>query len=178
MQIISILFDNNGKIVGTDNILSLPCFKFILSNLDIKLNQKKLLANINGKNYIIYKLRVPIANQTYEQFLVEEWRMVPDLTITNLKNQPSKTSLTTNLFTPLEQEVIYALLNGYSTSKEIEECLYQFNKPITGSIKYTLSTLFKRFNTGNKNDLTRLLKLYDLDKHLPLSLFPSGIYDI
>lgn len=183
MQITSILFDNNGKIVGRDNILTLPCFKFIMSNLDIKLNQKKLLANADGKNYIIKKIQVELSNQIYEQFIVEEWRMVDVLTITNLKRQASKKHQVTNLFnyptfTPLEQEVIYALLSGYGTSKEIEECLSQFGSALTGNIKYTLSILFKRFNTGNKTDLTRLLKLYDLDKHLPLSLFPSGVYDI
>lgn len=182
MEVTSILIDSAGNLVGDINISSLPWFKILMLNLGIKPNYKKLLANTGDKNYLFWKMQVEINNSTYDQFFIEEWRMLQSLSIVNQSPHSRTTTpqelVNYNSFNPLEQEVIYALLNGYITDKEIDVYLSQFSKQVKGNIKYTISMLFSRFDTSNRADLVHLLKIYALDRYLPASLFPTGVYDL
>ena len=174
-QIVSIITDNKGNIIN--NINTLPFFQLVLINLDILPNQKKLLLNTLDKNYTICKIPFEINACLYFQYIFEEWRMNNSLnTIYTVFNKNDK-KLEYSSFHIFEQEVIYCLLNSYITDKEIETYLKKLTKnKIKGSIRHTVSMLHLRFNTNNRNDLIRLLKLYDFDQYVPKSLFPPGYY--
>ena len=177
MQLTSIITDNRGNIIGNNNYL--PFFKLALIDLNISPNQKKLLANTLDKNYSICKIQIEIETYLYFQYIIEEWRMGNNLNSVNKQIKFNDNIFAYESFNTFEQEIIYSLLSGYTTDKEIENYLIKFTKvKIKGNIKYTISILYLRFNTGNRTDLISLLKLYDFDKYLPSSLFPPGIYDL
>lgn len=179
MKLISIITDSNGNIVDSNNSISLS--KLALVNLEhILPNQKKLLANILEKNYTVFRLPLKINNLSFNQYIFEEWKI--DNNIPN--PQGSKSNLNNNLtdikkFSDLEQEIIYSLLSGYTTDKDIEHYIQRITKSkIRGSIRYAISTLYTRFNTNNKIDLIEILKQYGFDRHIPKSLFPLSEYPL
>ena len=78
-------------------------------------------------------------------------------------------------FNTFEQEIIYCLLNSYITDKEIESYLTRKNNnKIKGNVKYTIAMLYLKFETNSRTDLIRILRFYNFDKYVPISLFPQG----
>ncbi len=182
-QLISIITDNFGNII-VNNSKFFPFLKLTLINLQLQPNQKKLLVNMLDKNYLICKIPFEIKTYPYCQYVFEEWRMGNDFNQILSNTLKKQIKINENVFTyesfsTFEQEIIHSLLSGYTTDKEIESYLKKFiSKKTKGNIKYTISMLYLRFNTCSRTDLIKLLKLYELDKYLPISLFPPGIYDL
>ena len=164
--------DQIGNIIeGNDKF---PLVHIALTHFDILPIQKKLLVNTLDRNYSICKIPFRINNSYYFQYILEEWRMK---IIPHHKRKESQINY--DSFTVFEKEIIYALLNGYSTNKEIDLYLKSVMKSnTTGNVKHTITALFSKLGTDNRVDLLKLLFSYELDKYLPRSLFPQGLYDI
>ncbi len=179
-NLISIITDLHGNIIYSSNNSS-PLISLALCDLNVEYYQKKLIANMLDRNYIVYKIKLTIGTQLLVQYFFEEFK-AHVLINQKLQNEANKLmtayKICFNTFSELEQEVIYSLLNGYTTDKCINRFLSDVRPAkIKGNIKYTISNLYNKFSCDNRIDLIRILRYYGFDKNLPKSIFPAGIYD-
>lgn len=175
-NLIAITTDRNGNLIGNT---SFPLMKIVLNDLDMNCGEKRLLANLLDKNYVVYKTPVQVLDKMFFQYLFEEWRINNNLNLRQCKHSPKKQLKDINLFSMFEQEIIYCLLSGYTIDKVIEQFLVQATrtKP-KGNIKYAVAALFTKFECDNRTTLIDLLKYYELDRYLPITIFPPGVYQI
>ncbi len=176
-NLISFVMDNNGNILGNSGNY-FPFFKFALSKLNLKFNQKKLLANMFEKNYTVCKLPLELNGAFLNQYIFEEWRIDNNTPLTLTKNLfINKELKNAQNFSDFEQELIYSLLSGYIVDKEIEKFLCQITcNKIKGNVRYTISSLYEKFSCDNRTDLVELLKAHELNGNLPKTIFPTGEY--
>lgn len=176
-SVISIITDKNGNIINT--IDTMPFFQLALKKINIENDRKVLLANIFDKNYTVYKTLLNSFGNIMNNWIFEEWRLNSNILI-----QSNKKFIINNLlknikiFSLFEQEVIYSILSGYYSNKEIEAFIINntITKELNGNVRYTISSLYDKFNCNNKHDLRILFQLHDLDKFLPITIFPAGLY--
>lgn len=176
-KVIAVITDLNGNLVESTNF---PFLKLALKDLDIKCNEKKLLANILDKNYTVYKTQINLSSSNFLQYLFEEWKINNNVHVSPPRSKIINNHLKDiNSFTDFEREIIYCLLSGYVIDKSIEKFLCQItNKKLSGNIKYTIAALYSKFECDNRSLLIELLKFYELDRYLPVSIFPPGVYKI
>lgn len=175
-RIISVTTDLAGNIVDMNN-LGNQLIGIALKDLDLACNSKKLMANILDKNYVVYKVPLSTKNNLLYQYVFEEWRLfnVPIKTHTFV----NKSLRDINSFSLFEQEIIYSMLNGYTEDKNIACFLFKVKlEKVCGSIKWAVSSLYKKFDCDNRVKLIEMLKYYELDRFLPISIFPPGLYDL
>lgn len=178
MSLISIITDQSGQIISSKNS-SKPLTELMQPILNLKFDKKVLFANILDNNYIVCRLQLNILDSTFNQYIFDEWRFCGLTDNKNTETFKTRKKFEYNSFNSFEKEVIFALLNGYSTNKEIEYFLKNnYGLPIKGNIQHIISMLFLRFNCDNRACLIKMLKMNSLDKYLPSSLFPPGIYDL
>ncbi|TXJ02065.1 MAG: hypothetical protein E6Q32_03145 [Neisseriales bacterium] len=176
-KVIAVLTDLNGNLIENTNF---PFLKLALKDLDIKCNEKKLLANMLDKNYTVYKTQINLSNNDFFQYLFEEWKINNNINLSIDKVQVMNTQLKDiNSFTDFEREIIYSLLSGYVIDKAIEQFLIKLtNQKLRGNVRYTIAALYSKFECDNRSLLIELLKYYELDRYLPVSIFPPGVYKI
>lgn len=176
-KVIAVLTDLNGNLVENNNF---PFLKLALKDLDINCNEKKLLANMLDKNYTVYKTQINLSNNDFFQYLFEEWKINNNINLPIDKAQVTNSHLKDiNSFTDFEREIIYSLLSGYVIDKSIEKFLIKLtNQKLRGSVRYTIAALYSKFECDNRSLLIELLKFYELDRYLPVSIFPPGVYKI
>jgi hypothetical protein len=127
-KVIAVLTDLNGNLIENTNF---PFLKLALKDLDIKCNEKKLLANMLDKNYTVYKTQINLSNNDFFQYLFEEWKINNNINLSIDKVQVMNSQLKDiNSFTDFEREIIYSLLSGYVIDKAIEQFLIK----LTGSL--------------------------------------------
>ena len=177
MKIISITTDVRGNVINRHNSSNL--FAMVLKGISLELNQKKLIANILEKNYTVSKFEVKVKNKPFYQFIFEEWKLTNNLS----PHETAPINLNTNLkdintFSDFEQEIIYSLLNGYTVDKNIEQFLVKIKKQEPqGNIRWTIRSLYSKFDCDNRILLIEMLRYYEFDRHLPVTIFPPGVYD-
>lgn len=174
--------DFNGSYLfdGYENIFDMKNLKNHKNILNSAFPSKKLIINLLTLNYSVYKLPLQINGMCLFQYIFEEWRMNNlKFPINMKKNKINNALCNINNFIPLEKEIIYSLLCGFIQDKEIYQFLKQFNCKLKNEnkIKYTISLLYEKFETNNRNLLIQSLRAHNLDMYLPESLFPPGIYD-
>ncbi len=176
-KLITITTDLNGNLIEKTNF---PFLKVALKCLDLKCNEKLLLANMLDKNYMVYKTKINLSNNGFFQYLFEEWKINNNINVPSYKTQVINSQLKDiNSFTDFEKEIIYCLLSGYVIDKSIEQFLIKLtNQKLRGNVRYTIAALYSKFECDNRSLLIELLKLYELDRYLPVSIFPAGIYKI
>lgn len=176
-KVIAVLTDLNGNLIENTNF---PFLKLALKDLDIKCNEKKLLANMLDKNYTVYKTQINLSNNDFFQYLFEEWKINNNINLSIDKVQVMNSQLKDiNSFTDFEREIIYSLLSGYVIDKAIEQFLIKLtNQKLRGNVRYTIAALYSKFECDNRSLLIELLKYYELDRYLPVSIFPPGVYKI
>ncbi len=176
-KVIAVLTDLNGNLIENTNF---PFLKLALKDLDIKCNEKKLLANMLDKNYTVYKTQINLSNNDFFQYLFEEWKINNNINLSIDKVQVMNSQLKDiNSFTDFEREIIYSLLSGYVIDKAIEQFLIKLtNQKLKGNVRYTIAALYSKFECDNRSLLIELLKYYELDRYLPVSIFPPGVYRI
>lgn len=176
-KVIAVITDLNGNLVENTNF---PFLKLALKDLDIKCNEKKLLANMLDKNYTVYKTQINLSNKDFFQYLFEEWKINNNINLSIDKVQVMNSQLKDiNSFTDFEREIIYSLLSGYVIDKSIEQFLIKLtNQKLRGNVRYTIAALYSKFECDNRSLLIELLKFYELDRYLPVSIFPPGVYKI
>lgn len=176
-KVIAVLTDLNGNLIENTNF---PFLKLALRDLDIKCNEKKLLANMLDKNYTVYKTQINLSNNDFFQYLFEEWKINNNINLSIDKVQVMNSQLKDiNSFTDFEREIIYSLLSGYVIDKAIEQFLIKLtNQKLRGNVRYTIAALYSKFECDNRSLLIELLKYYELDRYLPVSIFPPGVYKI
>lgn len=176
-NIVSFISNEEGQIIhGNNNFVHLP--QSFLSNLSIELYEKKLLANMLERNYVICKLPLMFENRSLYHWIFETWKIGSNIQINHankyIEIKPKLKSFFS--FTEFEQEIIYTLLTGHHIDKDIISFLEKLSVEIKGNIKYTISSLFDKFNCNNRTDLVYSLKAHELNYYLPKSIFPSGEY--
>lgn len=182
-HIVSVTTDSTGNIIDMSNAGN-QLIGLALKDLNLACNQKKLLANILDKNYMICKVPLSTQNKLLYQYVFEEWRLANCLFPIHMNSIPAIHSLNKHLkdinsFSIFEQEVIYSLLNGYVEDKNIEYFLFKVKtRKSRGSIKWAVSSLYKKFDCDSRVKLIEMLKYYELDRFLPVSIFPPGLYDL
>ena len=177
MKIITITTDARGNVINSHN--SSDLFAIALKGLQIELNQKKLIANLLDKNYTVLKFGVHVKNKPFYQFVFEEWKLINNVphynTAPNILNKNLKDI---NTFSDFEQEIIYCLLNGYTVDKNIEHFLVKSKKQYPlGSVRWAIKSLYSKFDCDNRIMLIEMLRYYELDRYLPVTIFPPGMYD-
>lgn len=178
MEVISITTDTKGNII--DGCNGSDIFNVTLGKLRLALNQKQLVANIFDKNYTVTKLEVKVKNKSFYQFIFEEWKLINDLFPKDISTSSLNTNLKDiNTFSDFEQEIIYCLLNGYTVDKNIEQFLAKIKKQEPqGNIRWAISSLYSKFDCDNRIMLIEMLRYYGLDRNLPVTIFPPGVYDL
>jgi len=175
-KVITITTDLNGNLIGNTKF---PLMQLALKDLNIDCNEKRLLANMFDKNYVVFKTEVNLSEKPLYQYVFEEWRINNNITFSKLRTPVNKQLRDINSFTDFEREIIYCLLSGYVIDKAIDQFLTKItNKKLKGNIKYTIAALYSKFECDNRSVLVELLKYYELDRYLPSSLFPPGVYSI
>lgn len=175
-KVITITTDLNGNLIGNTKF---PLMQLALKDLDIDCNEKRLLANILDKNYVVFKTQISLSEKLLFQYIFEEWRINNNISFSKSRLPVNRQLKDINSFTDFEREIIYCLLSGYVIDKAIDQFLTKVtNKKLKGNIKYTIAALYSKFECDNRSILVELLKFYELDRYLPASLFPPGIYSI
>lgn len=150
-----------------------------LSRFDIAVNRRQLISNILDKNYIVLKTHISIEGRCCYQYILEEWRINMNSKLLPNNKVKSELLIDINSFTDFEKEIMYALLNGYTLDKTIEQFIIKLtNNKLKGNIRYGISSLYLKFNCENRTTLIEMLKAYGIDSYLPRTMFPAGIYEL
>ena len=174
-QVISLLTDVNGQILRNNSNLDFS--KNIHDLINLPTNDRVLFVNYFEKNYIVSKVRTKISESIYYQFILHEWRLISHIAFND--SSFKQIVLNYNDLTDSEKIIIYSLLNGYKTDKEIAKYLELSLKfKINGNIKYIMSKLLDMFHVFNRDLLFRSLVMNNLDSYLPEILFPKGTYQL
>jgi len=188
--VVTITIDMNGNILNKSDVnhyLFKDCKNiFDLQPLDkykdvmvSELPEKRKLINLFEHNYAVYKIPLPVSGIILNQLIFEEFCINNFFTFNksqivydNLKDIES--------YSTQQQEVIFALLNGYIQNKEILNFMLQHNliKRIDTerTIKTVISQLYVKFGVNNKSSLVSSLNAHGLNKHFPKTIFKPGLY--
>lgn len=188
--VVTITIDMNGNILnksdenyylfkGCKNLFELqPLLKY--KNVIIgEFTEKKKLINLFKHNYVIYKIPLPISGIILNQLVFEEL-CINNFSTFNKSQIVYQNLININLYSIEQQEVIFALLNGFIQNKEIFNFLLQHNLinhvDSERKIKTVIAQLYERFGVNSKSSLISFLNGHGLNKNFPKTIFKPGLY--
>jgi len=158
------------------NIYDITQLKLHKASLMNNFSQRKVIVNIFERNYSLMQLSQQALNVNIVQFILSEWQINNIIKI-NPSIKIQKELLDINNFLPHDRELIYSLLCGVTSDKEIYDFLRQQGiKCSERTIRYRLEQLRKKFDVNTRSLLIAAINAHNLNRYLPDTIFPAGIY--
>lgn len=180
------------QLFNTENILYdsvvLSPFKEMLLNQDKLILEKGigsqiLLINICENNIILKKTPIISYNQIVGINLLSEIFSINPLKHELSKNIKLNSAISNEHkyvtgYSPFQQQIIFCLLMGMQSDKEIANFMNKitFNIFECSNIRNGIREIFKKLFVSNRECLINCLFKLNFDKHIPDSLFPKGVY--
>lgn len=175
-----IIICKNGNILEKNiEISQIEIQKLNLNQLNINNYQKFVIVNFFSKNYVIFRTSISSDKFQFFQYYFEEWKPLKIFNKPFIESNQYKSNLKNiNNYTHEEREIIFGLVFGHISNKDLFNFLSQWHFIKESSIDYVIRILYKKFSTNNRGELINYFRFYELDKYIPESIFPPGIYDI
>lgn len=175
-----VITDKIGNVLFDNFPQSSPIIKKFLDNQSsLKINQPYFLINVFEENYKFLKILDSLDEfQVFKYYFenLNSANFYPSLNQNFINNYHLNKETIFN-FELEKREIIFGLLSGYLTDKELYHFLNSYRCIKETRIKYIIKILSKKFLANSRSDLVRSLRQYHFDKYFPESIYPAGIYD-
>ena len=146
---------------------------------------KILLINICNQNYVLIKSPLPITTEKNAiHMIVEEFKICNF----NYNNNNIKKILATipnkfkdiNNYSTFQKEIIFALLLNKQNDKSIANFINSKKSSNIShkSINNAIGLIYKKLFVSDRDSLVAICCSLNFNKHIPVSLYKPGIYDI